>query len=261
MLEKFKKAKQAEIAALQRAEENGDPAMPYNGARPDFMAAVNNGRFNIIAEYKRASPSRGIIRQDLEIETVTRQYAEAGAAAISVLTEESAFNGSFDFIQRAHLAGGGRIPLLRKDFIFEPVQIRHTAKSPASAILFIARCIKNAEKLDAMIKEAENLGLACVIEVFDENDLSLARECNAKIIQVNARDLQTLGVSLLNSINMIKNHQPENGEVWIAASGITNDRELLAVKNAGFNAALVGTSLMEKGSPGDNLLKLAAALC
>lgn len=253
MLEKFRKAKMAEIAHLR---EYGVP-QPFAGMRPDFKAALaKGGGINVIAEYKRASPSRGIIRSDLSVEAVAAQYAANGAAALSILTEESWFMGDLAFLEEARAATNGQIPILRKDFLFDPLQIAATAATPASALLLIARMLKSSAELRSLIEQSLALGMAPVVEIFDSDDLKMARDAGAEIIQVNARDLDTLQVSREACLELIGQARPQANEVWIAASGISKPEHLDEAANAGFQAALVGTALMQAENPGQELGKL-----
>ncbi|MBO4300791.1 MAG: indole-3-glycerol-phosphate synthase, partial [Desulfovibrio sp.] len=200
-LERFLRAKAEEVKALHRTAERGEMPPPYPGHRPAFTEALwtspGRGLPAVIAEYKRASPSRGVICEDLSVEETARQYADAGAAALSILTEERFFHGRLEFLERAaeaSLYNGPRPPLLRKDFIFDPLQVRATASTPASALLLIVRLTPDAHLLRRLREDAEAHGMQVVVEVFDAIDLRLARESGARVIQVNARDLDSLTV-------------------------------------------------------------------
>lgn len=262
-LEKFVRAKQAELESLRQARSAGALGPIWAGVRPPFAAALHRRRGDaplaVIAEYKRASPSRGRICDSLEVEEVAAQYADHGASAISVLTEQSFFDGSMDYLHRAAgkgLYAGARPPLLRKDFVFDRLQILHTATSPASAVLLIVRLAPDPARLRDLREEAEEYGIEAVVEVFDERDLELARESDARIIQANARDLASLAVDRKACLALARNNHPERGETWIAASGISAPVHLIEAAEAGFDAALVGSFLMEKGSPGASLSSL-----
>lgn len=259
MLEKFRLAKQAEINALKKAQALKGPV---RHDRISFAQAIARpGKFQVIAEYKRASPSRGQIRSDLEVESVAARYQKAGAAALSILTESDFFDGDLGFLERASAATSASIPLLRKDFIFDPLQIEATAQTAASALLLIARMQKDAAELRALRELAERLGIEAVIEIFDQQDLAMAREAGARIIQVNARDLDKLQVDRHACLRLIELAKPQKREIWIAASGIASGEHLLDAANAGFNAALVGGALMEKGDPGENLARMLEVFC
>ncbi|MFZ5428559.1 MAG: indole-3-glycerol-phosphate synthase [Thermodesulfobacteriota bacterium] len=251
MLEKFRQAKAAEIERLIALEDQGLMPAPFEGERPDFIRALwENEPLAVIAEYKRASPSRGEINMGLSPEDVARAYARAGAAAISVLTEETYFKGSLEYLSR--MAGAG-LPLLRKDFILHPVQVIETASTPASAFLLIAR-MSEKEELREMLGLAMAFDLAAVVEVFDEADLEKAQDLDPEIIQVNSRDLDKLTTDLAVAERLAR-HKPE-GQIWIAASGISKPGDVERMAAAGYDAVLVGTSLMQGGDPGAALKAL-----
>lgn len=259
MLEKFHDAKRPEIYRLLKNLESGDWKPPKKLYRPGLGNHLRSyGKdIAIIAEYKRASPSRGIINDKLTVANVISSYEENHAAAFSILTEEKYFKGSFKFLEQAwQILNNKNIPILRKDFIFHPCQILQTAYSHASAVLIIVRAIPSAAKLQELQDEAKKWGLECVMEVFDEKDLLLARETGAEIIQVNARDLDTLQVSRTNCTNLIRKFPPQKNEVWIAASGIESPVHLREAAEAGFQACLIGSSLMQSANPGQALKEL-----
>ncbi len=208
----------------------------------------------MIAEFKPASPSKGVIREHLNPLDFAEDYANNGAAAISVLTEHKYFKGTPDFLFMMKDPG---VPLLRKDFIFDPLQVAMTASSPASAVLLIARMCEDATHLKQLVDLARMPGLAPVVEIFDQADLDMAREAGADIIQVNNRDLDTLETSLDQSRNFIT--QKKDGELWICASGISERAQVEEMAGLGFDAVLVGTCLMEADNPGEKLAELTGA--
>jgi len=207
----------------------------------------------VIAEYKRASPSKGAINPDLTPEFVAQAYAHAGAAAISVLTEETYFQGRLAFLEPMSATG---LPLLRKDFILDPLQIAATAATRASAVLLIARMLTRGE-LEECLASARGFGLTGVTEVFDEADLDKASACGATVIQVNNRDLDTLTTDLAVSRRLIGRKEP--GQLWISASGLSKRPQLDEIASLGFDAALIGTSLMQHADPGQALSRLTGA--
>lgn len=254
MLEKFRQVKQAEIEALNELEKAGNLDAPVQ-QRPDFATALTRpDSIAVIAEYKRASPSKGVIRTDLIVEDIAASYKKAGAAAISILTEEKWFDGHMDYLARAAVITGRDFPILRKDFIFHPIQIKATAQSPASSILLITRLYKNAAELRYLRELAESLNLAAVVEIFNYHDLEMAREAGARIIQVNARDLQTLQVNRKEALALGK--YAKSDEIWIAASGISKAEHLKEAREAGFNAVLIGSALMAEPDPYSALCRL-----
>jgi indole-3-glycerol phosphate synthase len=274
-LAKFREAKAAEIERLRRdslrtigspsgpksLEGLGEGLKPKKAAdgKPDFLASLLAGQkkrgLALIAEYKRASPSLGDI--DLAITPQEAAKAYAAAEAISVLTEETYFKGSLSFV--GDLAQAGR-PILRKDFIFDPLQVLATAATAASAILLIVRLTPESTVLRELVELSLEFGLTPVVEIFDRADLKLAREAGAKVIQVNARDLETLIVDPAARLRLIQKFPPKVGEFWIAASGISRGQELVELRAAGFGAALIGSALMGSGSPQSALNSLVAEL-
>lgn len=251
MLDRFRKAKAAEIARLETLHAMGKMPAPYAKSRPSFTGSLRSPeRFPLIAEYKRASPSRGELNMLVSPEEAASAYAAAGAGAMSVLTEEHHFKGELAFLERA--AGAG-LPLLRKDFIMHPLQVEQTASTPASAMLLIVRMLDKRD-LRELLEEARRFGLEAVVEIFDMADLALAREAGATIIQVNNRDLDRLMVDLGVSEKLIR--EKSSAEFWITASGIQTPEQLEHLLALGFDAALVGSSLMEGGNPGQALRSL-----
>jgi indole-3-glycerol phosphate synthase len=255
-LERFALAKGPELDRLRALEAQGGLPAPFTGKRPSLAGALRmKGPGAVIAEYKRASPSAGDLNLGLEPEAVARGYAWAGAAALSVLTEESYFKGSLDYLARMTAPG---LPLLRKDFLFDPLQVRETASTPASALLLIARMFESADALRALHEQAQELGLEAVVEVFDGRDLDLARAAGAKIIQVNSRDLDTL-VTDLDVARRLVDHK-DMRELWIAASGISRPAEARELAELGYDGLLVGSSLMSADDPAQALSDLVDAV-
>ncbi|MBP3730779.1 MAG: indole-3-glycerol-phosphate synthase [Mailhella sp.] len=264
-LERFYKAKLSEITAL----ENGgaEKLKPWPLPRACFSEALRrhaSGPLPVIAEFKKASPSRGRICDALEPEEAARQFADNGAAAISVLTEETWFKGHISYLERIACMMRERseppLPMLRKDFIFHPGQVAATLSTPASAMLLIVRLIPDAKTLRDLREQAERGGVECVVEVFSRRDVELARKSGARIIQVNARDLETFKVDTRAALRFIDECPPENDELWIAASGITSNDDLCAAANAGYHAALIGSALMEGCKPGMALSRMLGRL-
>jgi indole-3-glycerol phosphate synthase len=248
MLERFKPSVEADIQRLRALDRL---PQPYAGPRPSMHDALKSAPVAVIAEYKRASPSKGDINLDLSPEDVARAYVDAGAVAVSVLTEREHFKGELDFIDR--MARHVSVPLLRKDFIAHPLQVADTASTRASAMLLIAR-FAHLVTLTACHTEALALGLEPIVEIFDEQDLAVARALEARLIQVNSRDLDTLAVDPATHDRLIPHKLP--GELWIAASGIEDGARIKTLKSAGYDAFLIGTSLMAGDDPGAALKQL-----
>ncbi len=250
MLEKFRRAKQAEIDRLIGLDRIGGVPSPRLTPRPSFREAIHGKRGAVIAEYKRASPSKGEINMGLAPADVGKAYAASGAAAISVLTEEVYFKGSLDYLEI--MSAFGR-PLLRKDFILHPLQVMETASTAASAILLIARMLPG-DTLSELIALCEELSLDPVVEAFDEEDLARSQDAGARIIQINNRDLDKLVTDLDVSRRLIGKKRPV--ETWISASGVFTRAEVLHLASLGFDAVLIGTSIMSGDDPGAALAVL-----
>ena len=251
MLEQFRQAKKAEIATLMALAAKGAMPRPFSGPRPCFTAMLRAKGFPaVIAEYKRASPSKGEINLSFSPEEAARAYAHAGAGALSVLTEQEYFKGDVAYLARMTEPG---LPLLRKDFVLHPLQVDQTAASPASAVLLIVRMLDDPT-LRALVFRCLDLGLEAVVEVCGEKDLWRARRIGASCILVNNRDLQTLRVDLATSRSLAA--FKDRGEFWITASGITRHEELTDLLSFRFDAALIGSSLMGGVNPGQELAAL-----
>lgn len=259
MLEKFRTAKKLEISNLAMLEQNGAMPPPITTARPGFASALlSQKEIAVIAEYKRASPSRGAINMKLEPAEAALDYARGGASALSVLTENHYFQGHikhlFEMCGQSFAGGLSHdLPILRKDFIFSPLQVKMSAATPASAILLIVRMLKGQE-LNLLMAQARTYGLECVVEVFNKTDLKRAQDAEAKLIQVNNRDLSSLQVDLKRSLDLAQYKRSD--EVWISASGIEAPSHLKMLTKAGYNAVLVGSALMAEASLGEALKKL-----
>jgi len=250
MLAKFRLAKEQEIADLVALHQKNLMPAPFSGNRPSFQGHLRQQSRAVIAEYKRASPSKGDINLNFSPAYIAQLYAKAGAGAVSVLTEETYFKGSLSYLDDFASSG---LPLLRKDFIYHPLQVERTAATPASAILLIVRCLDDA-MLCELIKVCAEYSLEPVVEVCDAGDLERAKKANAQIIQVNNRDLDRLIVDKGISVKLIRERAPH--EFWITASGIESHDELQFMLDAGFDAALIGSSLMENDNPGEKLKQI-----
>jgi indole-3-glycerol phosphate synthase len=246
MLDRFSRAKVEEISRLEEQKRAGTFPGPWPGRRPSLEQALRErGPAAVIAEYKRASPSMGEINLELGPLEVARAYKDGGASALSVLTEERFFKGSIDFLFTMEPIG---LPMLRKDFILDPLQVEQTAATPASALLLIVRMFPDFAKMKELFLLATDFGLETVFEIFSEQELVLAREAGARLIQVNNRDLSSLDVDLTLSERLIAGRRA--GEIWITASGISTPEQVARFRQLAFDGLLVGTSLMGSSDPG-----------
>lgn len=231
--------------------ELGEKAKAARSGLNDFRITYALGkkdRINVIAEIKRASPSKGLINGGVDVLETARSYEAAGAIAISVLTEETYFKGSLDDLRAARSVVN--TPLLRKDFTVDEYQIFEAAATGADAVLLIVAALTPNE-ISIFRKTAESLGLDTIVEVHNLDELETAVDCGAKIIGVNNRDLRTFDVSLDVSRKLVRS-KPK-GVLMIAESGISTAEEIAELKELGFDGFLVGETLMRSADPGSIL--------
>ena len=208
----------------------------------DFAAALRGDGVKLIAEVKKASPSRGIIRADFNPVEIARVYASNGAAAISVLTEHGYFQGSLDYLKEiANALREGRIPLLRKDFIFDPYQVYESRACGADALLLIV-AILSPERLKELLGLSWELGLNCLVEVHNEAELEIALDSGAMVIGINNRDLTTFEIDI-GTTERLRRLIPA-GRIVVSESGIANRSDMERLKSLDVNAVLVGEALM-----------------
>jgi indole-3-glycerol phosphate synthase len=246
--------KQKEILKL---EEKSD--LYYRGENPvpvrDFKEAISSkNSVSIIAEIKFASPSAGIIKQETDPIAIGRIYESAGASAISFITDKKFFMG--DLSKLPLLKGELSLPILRKDFILDELQVVESFLMGADAILLIAR-ILTSKKLNALIQKCSDLGIEALTEVHDERDMKKAIDCGASIIGINNRDLDTFKVSTDTTFRLAS-LIPEDVLV-VSESGIENAEDIEMLKDNGIKAALVGTSIMMCEDIETKLSELVAA--
>ncbi len=250
-LQRFIDAKQDELAQLRQCMPE-----PLNIQRPDFLKTLMcpppaGEPLRVIAEFKKASPSAGSINEDAAVGDVAKQYAQGGASCMSVLTEELYFKGSLSDLQDASTAD---IPTLRKDFIFDDLQVRQSFASPCSALLLIVALTPCVDTLRRLRELAESQGIHAVVEIFSEDELKLARASGARIIQVNARNLETFETDREEGLKLASLR--EEHECWIAASAMSEPEHLVEAAQAGYQAALIGTALMRSAAPTAELQRL-----
>ncbi len=220
-------------------------------ARPFAAALARPGRVNVIAEHKRRSPSRGVIREDLDPRDVARSYEEAGAVALSVLTDEPFFGGRLEHLVLARASV--TLPVLRKDFVLDAWQVWQARAAGADAVLLIVAALDETA-LASLLEVAGEAGLDALVEVHDRRELERALAAGARLVGVNNRDLKTLAVSLETALALAP-LVPER-VVAVAESGIRTAAEVRALREAGFDALLIGEQLMSSPDPGRALRRL-----
>lgn len=219
--------------------------------RPFAEALARPGRINVIAEHKRRSPSRGSIREDLAPAEVARAYERGGAAALSVLTDEDHFGGRLEHLVEARSATA--LPVLRKDFVIDPYQVWEARAAGADAILLIVAALGDRE-LAALLAEAAAARLEALVEVHDRQELERALAPGARVVGVNNRDLKTLAVSLETATSLAS--RIPDPVVAVAESGIKTGADVRRLREAGYDAFLVGEHLMSAPDPGAALKAL-----
>lgn len=222
-----------------------DKAAPHG-----LLAALRDeSKINIIAEFKRKSPSKGEIRRDADPSIIARDYEAAGACAVSVLTEEDYFDGSLDDLRAVRQAIS--LPILRKDFIFEAYQVYESAAAGADAILLIVAALDD-ELLNHLLRIAEDdLSMDALVEVHTKAEMERAVNSGAKLIGVNNRDLGTFEVSLETSAQLAS--MGGDDALLISESGIGSAEDIQRLHNLGYRGFLIGESLMRAADPGDAL--------
>jgi indole-3-glycerol phosphate synthase len=222
----------------------------------DFASALRGDDIALIAEVKKASPSKGVINADIDPVKLATTYAANGAAAISVLTEEKYFQGSIDYlmmIREAFNAKKTRVPLLRKDFIFDPYQIYESRAYGADALLLIV-AILDDDALIKLINLSYTLGLKCLVEVHDEGELRRAVASGCQIIGINNRDLQTFKV-YLRTTERLRPFVPDDCIV-VSESGIRRHSDVEKLRQWKVNAMLVGEVLSAAGDAAEKMKEL-----
>ena len=215
-------------------------------ARPHaLLDALRRDGVNIVAEFKRRSPSKGMIRCDADLTGIARSYEAGGAVAMSVLTEEDYFAGSLDDLRTVKATVD--LPVLRKDFLFEEYQVYEAAAAGADAILLIVAAIDD-ETVSRLRRLAEDeLGMDALVEVHTAGEMKRAVACGATIIGINNRDLRTFEVSLETSIALAAHAPPE--AVLISESGLHSSDDLQRLRKVGYKGFLIGETLMRADNP------------
>jgi indole-3-glycerol phosphate synthase len=207
----------------------------------DFASAICGEHIRLIAEMKKASPSRGVIRHGFDPVAIAQTYADNGAAAISVLTEKMHFQGSLDHLRDVRESLDNRIPLLRKDFIHDPYQIYESRAYGADSLLLIVAML-SSQQIEELLGLSHELGMSCLVEVHNEDELGIALQSGARIIGINNRDLNTFNVDISITERLRPLVLPDR--IVVSESGIKDRSHIEKMSLLGVNAILVGESLM-----------------
>ncbi len=235
-----------DLRALERAAEQHVP----RGFRGRLQRRAGDG-IAIIAELKKASPSKGLIRAEFHPAALARELELSGAAALSVLTDEQFFQGSLDYLRAASAATS--LPCLRKDFIVDEFQIVEARAYSADAVLLIVAALSQ-EELVGLARRAGSHGLDVLCEAHDEVELRRALDAGCNLIGINSRDLRTFKVTLDTALSL--GERIPSGCLRVAESGIHSGADIARLKAAGYDAFLIGESLMKHERPGEALAKL-----
>ena len=255
-MDRILEARRASVDKRRRLHPLPVLRMAVKQASPprDFLAALRRPGLNIIAELKKASPSRGVLRSEFDAKTLGVALAAAGAAALSVLTEEDFFQGSLANLRVARAAV--EVPVVRKDFIFDPWQIWEARSVNADSFLLIAAILSDVE-LAELLAAGRELGMEPLVEVHTREELQRVLRAGARIIGVNNRDLRTFDVHLETSFDLIR--EIPRDCVAVSESGLRSGADLVRLREAGFSAFLIGESLMQAPDPAAALRALTAA--
>jgi len=259
ILDKIVAVKREEVAAalvrkplsVMRADaESRVLTRDFEGA---LRAKIAAGQAAVIAEIKKASPSKGVLRADFIPADIAQSYAEHGAACLSVLTDKQFFQGSVDFLKQSRASCD--LPVLRKDFMVDPYQIYEARAMGADAILLIAACLDDAQMAD-MEAVAHRLDMAVLVEVHDRAELDRALKLKTRLVGINNRNLKTFEVSLQTTLDLLP-HVPAD-RLLVTESGILSSDDVKRMREAHVNAFLVGEAFMRANEPGEALAKLFA---
>lgn len=257
-VEKAKEKKPLEEIREEALAASRQTASGPGTSAPDFRepfrfekALAADGDIHFICECKKASPSKGLIAPDFPYLEIARQYEEAGASAISVLTEPKWFLGSPEYLRE--IAEEVKVPCLRKDFTVDPYMIYEAKLLGASAVLLIC-AILDTGTLAEYLEAADSLGLSAIVEAHDETEVASAVSAGARIIGVNNRNLKNFTVDIHNSIRLRSCAPAET--IFVAESGIRTPEDVETLRQNGVNAVLIGEQLMRAGSPKEELNRL-----
>jgi indole-3-glycerol phosphate synthase len=252
ILDSIVEQKRREVAALRargvKAGRRSDVRRPF------AQALCREGELAVIAEVKKASPSRGIIRPDFDPVAIARSYHAGGAAALSVLTDETFFQGSLDYLAQVRQAVP--LPVLRKDFVIDPSQVWQAAAANADALLLIAAILSDSQLSELAACAAES-DVEVLVEVHDAAELDRVLRFKPTLIGINNRDLRTFACDIGTTLGLMRAIPP--GVSVVSESGIESGSQAAQLLRAGVRAALVGESLMRLADPGPRIRELAHA--
>ena len=259
ILKKILHRKEEEIAERSARQSISDlreiivDASPVRGFIKSIENKIAQGKAGVIAEIKKASPSKGVLRNDFNPAEIAKSYEQHGAACLSVLTDKDYFQGSEDYLQQARAVTS--IPVIRKDFIIDPYQVYEARAINADCILLIVAALDD-KKLIELLDLANQLGMDVLMEVHDQEEMERALMTGAKLIGVNNRNLRTFEVSLNNTLDMLAMVPADR--LLVTESGILAPADVKLMRDNNINAFLVGEAFMRAENPGEKLAELFA---
>lgn len=247
--------KRTEVGKLKKEFSGKDAASLAKNAPPprDFLGALKKGLPSLIAEIKKASPSKGLLKKDFDPSAISKEYERAGASAISVLTDEKFFMGSIEDLKKARSAS--RLPILRKDFIIDESQVYESRIAGADAILLIVRALSGG-KLKDLLDLSTELSMASLVEVHSGEEAEAAYLSGAEMIGINNRDLSDFGVDLDLTVDILRSLPKLKERMVVSESGIESGRDAKRLFDAGADAILVGESILKSESVEDKIKEL-----
>jgi indole-3-glycerol phosphate synthase len=251
ILERILESKRAEVAAAKRERPDVESAARAAPRPRDFVGALRARRPAVIAEIKRASPSRGLLRADFDPAAIAKSYESAGAACISVLTDREFFQGASEHLTAARAACA--LPALRKDFLVDPYQAFEARALGADCVLLIVACLEDAQMRE-LESVAQSLGMAVLVEVHDARELERALTLRTPLLGINNRNLGTFETRLETTLELLP--RIPAGRMVITESGILSPADVRRMRDEGVHAFLVGEALMRAEDPGKELKKL-----
>ena len=244
VLDRIVEVKRREVAAAKARLPRPEAGSPVR----DFVAALRNKRPAVIAEVKKASPSRGVLRANFDPAAIARSYEKCGAACMSVLTDKEFFQGDAEHLRVARAACA--LPVLRKDFIIDPWQVRESRALGADCILLIAACLSRSQMLE-LEGAARELGMAVLVEVHDAAELDQAAALKTPPIGINNRNLKTFATRLETTIDLLP--RVPQGRIVVTESGILAPEDVARMRSHGVETFLVGEAFMRAADPGEAL--------
>lgn len=220
-----------------------------------FIAAIenkiNDGKAGVIAEIKKASPSKGVLREDFDPAAIAATYAKHGAACLSILTDRDYFQGNEEYLQQARMAC--ELPVIRKDFIIDPYQVLEARAINADCILLIVAALEDTQ-MQELLSQAHELDMDVLMEVHDEEEMERALKTDARLIGINNRNLRTFDTSLDTTLNMLE--MVPKGKILVTESGIHTTDDVKLMRDNNVHAFLVGEAFMRAEDPGARLAEL-----